>query len=111
MHVVSKPCYSIPEQEIYSTLNGFIRYIFYLMERGGVPNKVAAECMLQIIDTLHDIGDQCILATLDAGSLYTNIPHDGGLLVVDHFLTLRQGRPNDMLSVSCIRELIETVLK
>lgn len=45
---------------------------------------------VDFIDTLKkfEATPNILLATLDVQSLYTNIPHDGGVSALKHFLTL-----------------------
>lgn len=43
--------------------------------------------VLQIVDSLSDIKEETILASLDVSSLYTNIPNYEGQLAVKSFLT------------------------
>lgn len=64
--------------------------------------------MIVLIESLGPIPDDVILATFDVESLYTNVPHEGGLHAVSHFLEQQDqdARP----SKSCILTLAEKVL-
>lgn len=66
---------------------------------------------MDMIRALKDIQlptEDTMLATFDVESLYTNIPHDGGIEAVDFFL--RDKHSNMTPSVDCIKTLTEIVL-
>ena len=54
------------------------------------------------------VPSECLLVTFDVSSLYTSIPHNGGIEAVNYFL--RQRDPSDKPSTACISELTELVL-
>lgn len=55
------------------------------------------------LKTFDVTSDNLLLATFDVQSLYTNIPHDGGLEALQYFLSLNQVEPNP--STECILDL------
>ncbi|KAL2099357.1 hypothetical protein ACEWY4_005837 [Coilia grayii] len=64
--------------------------------------------MIKTLEDLPTIGEDIILATFDVESLYTMIPHEGGLEAIQYFLSQRplEEKP----STDCICKLAEIVL-
>ena len=55
---------------------------------------------IQVLQTIETVADESLLVTLDVESLYTNIPHQGGLEAIEYFLNQRtEGIP----STTCIK--------
>uniref|UniRef100_A0A674E9P8 Reverse transcriptase domain-containing protein n=1 Tax=Salmo trutta TaxID=8032 RepID=A0A674E9P8_SALTR len=64
--------------------------------------------MISIIESLDPLPENTLLVTFDVESLYTNIPHEGGIEAMEHFLLQRD--PNELPSSACIVTLAEIVL-
>lgn len=64
--------------------------------------------MISLIEGLGRLPEGTLLATFDVESLYTNIPHTGGLQVLQHFLQQRDSTLAP--SNDCILQLTELVL-
>lgn len=64
--------------------------------------------IIQLLRGLPQISDETILATFDVESLYTTIPHAGGLEAINFFLSQRP--PEMKPSTDCISKLAELVL-
>ena len=45
--------------------------------------------MISIIESLDPLPENTLLVTFDVESLYTNIPHEGGIEAMEHFLLQR----------------------
>ena len=64
--------------------------------------------MISIVENLEPLSTDTMLVTLDVESLYTNVPHDGGIQALEHALL---ERPTSAIpSNSCIVTLAELVL-
>lgn len=65
--------------------------------------------MLSIADSLNPLPeDELILATFDVSSLYTSIPHDGGVMAMEHFLSKRDC--SSFPSLTCLVEFVKLIL-
>ncbi|CDR01385.1 unnamed protein product [Oncorhynchus mykiss] len=64
--------------------------------------------MISIIESLDPLPENTLLVAFDVESLYTNIPHEGGIEAMGHFLLHRD--PNELPSSACIVTLAEIVL-
>jgi hypothetical protein len=56
--------------------------------------------MISIIESLDSLLVNTLFVTVDVESLYTNIPHGGGIVAMKHFLLQRD--PNELPSRACI---------
>lgn len=64
--------------------------------------------MIRALKEIRLPTEHTMFATFDVESLYTNIPHDGGIEAVDFFL--RDKHSNMTPSVECVKTLTEIVL-
>ena len=64
--------------------------------------------MISIVESLEPVTGDTILVTLDVEALYTNVPHEGGIQALEHFLAQRS--PESRPSNTCIVTLAEIVL-
>ncbi|CAB1351377.1 unnamed protein product [Coregonus sp. 'balchen'] len=64
--------------------------------------------MINTLKTMHNINGEMLMSCFDVESLYTTIPHQGGLEAMAHYLSQR---PTGTLpSTNCIVELAEIVV-
>ena len=56
--------------------------------------------MIFIIESLDPLPENTLLVTFDVELLYTNIPHEGVIEAMEHFLLQRD--PDELPSSACI---------
>lgn len=64
--------------------------------------------LIKLLKSFDVTTDELLLVTFDVQSLYTNIPHQGGIEALQHFLSLRP--PMSKPSLECILDLADIVL-
>ena len=64
--------------------------------------------MISIVESLEPLSFDTFLVTLDVESLYTNVPHEGGIQSLEHFLSERPTSATP--SNACIVTMAEVVL-
>ena len=64
--------------------------------------------LITLLESLAPLPADCILVTFDVEALYTNVPHDGGIQALEHFLQPRSA--NSIPSNHSIITLAELVL-
>lgn len=85
-------------------------YVDHFIKSAVVALPSFVRDSIDFIDKLKkfEVKSNILLATLDVQSLYTNIPHDGGISALKHFLAVSQS--NSKPSVGCILDLADIVL-
>ena len=106
---------SPPGRPIVSSIGSLTEKISTFVDSSLKPHVTALPAYVRdsmdMINTLKTIGDlegELIMATLDVESLYTCIPHTGGLEALTYYLNKRDTQLSP--STNCIRELAELVL-
>lgn len=64
--------------------------------------------LINSLKSFNNLSDNTLLATFDVQSLYTNIPHDGGINALHHFLSLHHSENKP--SIDCVLDLANIVL-
>ena len=112
---IHKRLHAVPGRPVISNCGYFTENISAYLDSHLQPLAKAVKSyikdtndFLKKLRNSPELPGDAILCTIDVVGLYPNIPHDGGLEALRHFLDLRE---NKTVSTESLLELAEVVLK
>ncbi len=71
---------------LISAISTFVDYFIRPLVEQLPSNVKDTGHMISILESSDPLPRNCFLVTFDVGALYTNVPHEGGIQALEHFL-------------------------